>query len=165
MNYFFLDASALVKRYTPETGKASVDYLFAQAEPARMSCLMLGGAEVTAALVRKRNSGVISPGVFNAAMFQLRAEILDEANFPKLASDNSFINLSLPVIEKHSISAIDAILLKTALDLASQFRTAGDDLVLVAADQRLLKAAQAEGLTTYDPESQDQAALDALLAS
>jgi hypothetical protein len=33
---------------------------------------------------------------------------------------------------------------------------------LVASDQRLLRAAQAEGLPTFDPETQDQAALGAL---
>jgi hypothetical protein len=36
-------------------------------------------------------------------------------------------------------------------------------LVLVASDQRLLRAAQAQGLNTFNPETQDRAALAPLL--
>lgn len=57
----------------------------------------------------------------------------------------------------------DAILLRSALDLAVPLRAAGDDLLLISCDQRLLKAAQAEGLTTFDPENKSDVDLDALL--
>jgi hypothetical protein len=52
--------------------------------------------------------------------------------------------------------------LRTALDLALIKRSIGDDLVVVASDQRLLRAAQAEGLP-FDPETQSQADLAVLL--
>jgi predicted nucleic acid-binding protein len=67
---FLLDASALVKRYAPETGSAIIDYLITKATRGRLLCLMLGVAEVVAALVRKRNGGVITPAIFAAAMTQ-----------------------------------------------------------------------------------------------
>jgi hypothetical protein len=35
----------------------------------------------------------------------------------------------------------------------------------VASDQRLLRAAAAEGLATFNPETQSQAELDALIAA
>ena len=38
-------------------------------------------------------------------------------------------------------------------------------IVVVTSDKRLLKACQAEGLTIFDPETQSQADLDALIAS
>jgi hypothetical protein len=63
----------------------------------------------------------------------------------------------------HSINSTDALILKSALAIARRLRAAGDELVLVASDQRLLRAAQAEGLAIFDPETQDQAALAALL--
>jgi hypothetical protein len=69
------------------------------------------------------------------------------------------------MLDKYAINAHDAIVLQTALDLVAQWRTDGNTLVLVASDQRLLKAAQAEGLLTFDPETQREAELDALLAS
>jgi hypothetical protein len=49
------------------------------------------------------------------------------------------------------------------LDLAAPYRASGDDLVLFSSDQRLLRAAQAEGLLTFNPETQVQTTLDTLL--
>lgn len=54
-------------------------------------------------------------------------------------------------------------MLRVALDVAHPLRNQRDDLVLVASDQRLLRAARAEGLVTFNPETQDQAALATLL--
>jgi predicted nucleic acid-binding protein len=165
MNFFLFDASALVKRYYSEVGAALVDHLFGQAARNRLACVMLGAAAVAAALVRKRNGGLISPPVYATAMTQLQTEVLNATAFTKLPSDNSLIDAAIPLLDKHAINSSDAIVLRTALNLASQLRAARNDLVLVASDQRLLKATQAEGLTTFDPETQSQAELDALIAS
>ena len=73
------------------------------------------------------------------------------------------VSASFPLIVAHSLNSTDALILKSALAIARRLRRAGDKLVLVASDQRLLRAAQAEGLSAFDPESQDQAALAALL--
>jgi hypothetical protein len=76
---------------------------------------------------------------------------------------NSLVIAALIHIQKHSVNATDAIVLHAALGLAQYRRSRGDDLILVASDQRLLRAAQAEGLGTFDPEIQDQAALALLV--
>ena len=68
-----------------------------------------------------------------------------------------------PHIERHSINATDAIVLHATLGLAQFLRVNGDDLAIVASDQRLLRAAKAEGLDTFDPETQDQATLSKLI--
>ena len=68
------------------------------------------------------------------------------------------------LIEKYSLNSTDAILLNSALNIAADLRHAGNDLVLVAADGRLLRAARAEGLDTFNPERNSQADLNALLA-
>ncbi len=163
MNVFLFDGSALVKRYFPEPGKMLVDRLFTTVTRDRFLCLMLGGAEVAAALVRKRNGGLISSASFAVAMADLRTEVLDAADFTKPPADNSTINASIPLIDKHAINATDSVVLYVARQLAAQLRVAGDDLVLVASDHRLLRAAQVEGLLTFDPETQTQAELDLLI--
>ena len=165
MHAFLLDASALVKRYANETGAVVVDHLFAHATRDRLMCLMLGAAEVAAALVRKRNGGFITPTVFSAAMARLRTEVLTAEDLVKLPADNALITTAIPLSDKYAINANDAIVLQIALDLVAQRRTEGNTLVLVASDQRLLKAAQAEGLLTFDPERQTEVELDTLLAS
>ena len=62
-----------------------------------------------------------------------------------------------------SINATDGIVLRVAMDIAQHLRASGDDLVLVSSDQRLLRSAQAEGLIAFDPETQDQVSLAALV--
>ncbi|HEX5270826.1 MAG TPA: type II toxin-antitoxin system VapC family toxin [Gemmataceae bacterium] len=163
MNFFLFDGSALVKRYLPEPGKPLVDRLFAVVTRDRLLSLMIGGAEVAAAIARKRNGGAISRITFRVAMADLRAEGLNAADFTKPPADNMAINASIPLIDTHAINATDAVVLYVALQFAVQFRAAGDDLVLVACDRRLLRAAQAEGLLTFDPENQTQAELDVLV--
>src|SRR5947209_8219953 len=116
MNSFLCDASALVKRYAPETGSPLVDHLFTQVSRDRLLCLMLGAAEAVAALVRKRNRGLLTHALCGAAILRLRAEVLDAGDFVKLPSPNPLINLALPLLERYAINSADAIVLKTALE-------------------------------------------------
>lgn len=163
MRFFYLDASAFGKRYCPERGTNLVNQLFTRAEPKQLIAFSVGLAEVVLILVRKRNAGQISTSAFTLAMLQFDREALSAPALVKIPVNYPEVQMAVALIESHSINATDAILLRTALDLAAQFRAIGDDLVLVASDQRLVRAAQAEGLATFDPETQDQAVLDALL--
>ena len=164
MNSFFLDASALAKRYSLEVGADRVDYLFDHMPPSSLMCLMLGVAEVVSVLVRRRNSDLLSPTAFAQGMINLKAEIVDADDFNVLPIDNSLIAAAMPLIEKHAVNATDAVILRLALDLATQLRINNNDLVLITCDQRLLRAAQTEGLVTFDPETQMMADLEALCA-
>jgi predicted nucleic acid-binding protein len=163
MNSFLLDASALAKRYHPEIGSDRIDHLFGCIARPRLMALMLGAAEVVSVLVRRRNSGQISPGSCTKQINTLRVEVIEATDFKQLAVPNDVIVNALPFIERFSVNSNDAVALRIALDVAASLRPAGDDLVLVASDQRLLKAAQAEGLVTFDPETQSPADLDNLI--
>ena len=44
------------------------------------------------------------------------------------------------------------MVLRSALDIATELRNTGDTLVLIASDQRLLRAAQTEGLFVFNPK-------------
>ncbi len=164
MRSFYLDASALVKPYAPETGPLLVNYLFAQATPNRFVVFNVGAAEVVSILVRKKNGGSLSALGLAQGVMDLTTEIVNAPAVKKVTADHALVTTALPLILTHSINSTDAIILRSGLDLASTLRAAGNDLVLVTSDKRLLKAAQAEGLTTFNPETQTQADLDALLA-
>jgi predicted nucleic acid-binding protein len=56
--YFYLDASALAKRYVPESGTGVINYLFSRVPAHRISVLHLGVAEVISIFVRKHNSNL-----------------------------------------------------------------------------------------------------------
>jgi predicted nucleic acid-binding protein len=111
----------------------------------------------------RKNAGTLSHAQFGQALLDVEKEVIQSLGKHLLAFDNSVTTDAVALIVKHSLNSTDAIVLRIALDIAQHLRSRGDDLVLVAADQRLLRAAQAEGLSTFDPESQDQAALAALV--
>jgi predicted nucleic acid-binding protein len=163
MNVFPCDARALVKRYIPEAGTPVVNHLFDPLPRHRLLCLMLGAAEVMATLVRKRNANLLTPVMFAQAVAQFRNEVLGALDFAKLSSENALIERAFVLLEKYAINSTDGIVLQASLVAAAQLRTVGDDLVLVASDRRLLKAARMEGMLTFDPETQTQIDLDVLV--
>jgi predicted nucleic acid-binding protein len=156
----YLDASAAVKRYLPESGSAVVDHVHARFPPDRRIILSVGYAEVVAILVRKRNVGLL-PAV------QLPRIVVDVRRPAgaalRIDATGDLADRSLDFMDSYSINSTDAIILRSALDLAASLRARGDDILLISCDARLLKAAKAEGLTTFDPENQSIADLDALL--
>ena len=163
MNYFYWDASALAKRYTPEVGTPLVNDLFAKVPCNRMMCLHIGTGEVISIFVRKKNRKLITQASFAQAMTDFRAEVLNDVHFELVSTADDLISPSHQFIEKYSLNATDAFILRSALEVATRLRSVKDDLVLIASDQRLLQAAQAEGLATFNPETDSQAQLDTLL--
>ncbi len=140
-----------------------MDHLFAIVPGDRLYVLSVGIAEVVSILVRKKNAGRLTATEFAQALFALRIELVP-SNGPRKVDANTALAVdALPLIATHSINGTDAMILRSAMDLATTHRVDGDDLVLVTSDQRLLRAAQAEGLATFNPETQDQTALAALL--
>lgn len=161
--HFYLDASALAKRYAPEQGTPAMNYFFSRVPPRKIYTLYLGVAEVVSIIIRKRNAKTLSPRLISQAFTDLEAEIINQPLTRKFDANADLINAALLLIRQHSINATDAVLLRSALDMAVILRAGGDDLALVASDQRLLRAAQAEGLINFNPETQTIADLDLLL--
>lgn len=152
--FFYFDASALIKRYIEEKGSDRVDYLFANVPLKRLKCLTLGGAEVFWICVRKKNDGRITPQQFTQAVANLQLEVIaDESDFQTISIPDSLVWDSLDLVETYSLNSVDGIVLRSALDVAAELRETSNNLVLVASDKRLLRAARAEGLLTFNPES------------
>ena len=87
----------------------------------------------------------------------LRREVINnQSNFRKISVTDSLVWDSMDLIENHSLNSVDAMVLRSALDTATELRSTDDRLVLVASDQRLLRAARAEGLQVFNPEVDSQ---------
>jgi predicted nucleic acid-binding protein len=127
--------------------------------------LKITALEVISILVRSRNRGTITLEQYRQASVNFRAEIVNSRMVTRVSVTDKRIAAAAKLIPKHSINATDALVLTSSLELRGQLQAAGDSLVLVAADQRLTKAAAVEGLVTFDPERQAQAELDVLLKS
>jgi len=165
MTTVFLDASAVAKRYVVEPGTDVVNSLFQRVPRDRMVCLTLATLEVISIFVRKRNAKAIPPAAMNQALADFRKEIIDAPEIRKIPATDGLVNAAATLVARHSLNATDSLILRASLDVAAQLRLSGDDLLLVTCDQRLLRAARAEGLPAFDPEAQDPADLDVLLGS
>jgi len=160
MNFFWFDASALAKRYVHEKGTPLVNHLFDHTSPRLLICLLEGIGETVSILVRHRNQGTISNPVYHQVLSELRTEITDSPDVEKIYPTRLQVAISWNFIETHSINSTDSIILQCALDKAVELRDGGHELVLVSADSRLVRAAKAENLLTFNPESDTQAGLD-----
>ena len=157
MYHFYFDASALAKRYTRESGSDKMLFLFDNVPLERLSCLTLGAIEVFWICVRKRNDGRITNHQFERATTYLRREVINnQSDFKTISVPDSLVWDSMRLVEAHSLNSVDAMVLRSALDTATELRSTDDRLVLVASDQRLLRAARTEGLQIFNPELDSQ---------
>ena len=165
MNYFWLDANAIVKQYVTETGTPLINYLFTRVSLNRIFCLSDSIDETYHVFVRKRNDGIITRAAFNQVIQRFKVEFIDRAEVEKVEAIQNQKTAARQLIETYSINSTDAYILQCALDKADKLRTAGDDLILVSSDKRLLAATTKEGLFTFNPETDSQIYLDVLINS
>lgn len=166
MNFFYFDASALVKRYSSgERGAHLVNRLWTALPPDKLSrgCLEIGIGEVVSVLVRQRNDGRLKDHLFKEALALFRQEVIDQAPFLKVPIRSGLVQRSLLLIEQHNVNATDALVLQSMIELRPVFESRGFVLVLAASDGRLTRAAAAHGFLVFDPEVDTEDALEELL--
>lgn len=142
MNYF--DTSALVKRFVAEKGSRRVEEIMTGGEPVATS--KIGYAEVYAALTRRRREKDLS-----ARQYAVACRSFEEDWQACLLVDlrDEVLLLARDLIKRRPLRGFDAIHLASALSLS---RELGVTMRFVAADSRLLGAAQAEKLRVINPE-------------
>jgi uncharacterized protein len=133
----YLDASALVKRYVEEAQSAEVRRILAECIPATSR---LTEVEIVSAIARRCREGDISIAIRDAILAQLRD---DMPAFYVVEVVPEVVSSASALLMRHPLRANDAIQLASCLVV--QTRLAGP-VRFVAFDQRLVAAAQAEGL-------------------
>jgi predicted nucleic acid-binding protein len=154
MNYFYLDASAYAKYYYPEPGTEIVEALIRAlpgAQARRLVATAMTIAETIAVLNRRRNELRMSDDEFESVARRLLEEVSHLTQWR--LHDEDLLNATA-FIPAYNLNASDALHLFTALRLNTVLERARQDrIVMVASDRRLLRAADAEGLQTLDPEA------------
>ncbi len=151
MSTFFLDSSALVKRYLTETGSGWVLRLTDPTVGHAVSIAELTEVEVAAALAaRHRAPGGITRAERDAAIGLLARHCAGE--YTLIPASRAILDRAVDLTQRHRLRGYDAVQLATALAANdSLLRTALPSLTFVAADADLVAAARAEGLGADDP--------------
>jgi predicted nucleic acid-binding protein len=140
----YLDTSALVKRFVSEAGSRQIQSLLAGAEP--VASATIAYPELYSGLTRRHREGALSPPQYRLACRRFER---DWMALVKVELGADILRLARRLIQRHALRAFDAIHLASALGLQ---QAANEPVTFVAADQRLLRAAGAERLTTVYPE-------------
>ena len=150
MAAFFLDSSALVKRYTTETGSQWILSLVRPSAQNSLYVARITGAEVVAALARKRKGKRISPPDAAKAINRFTRHFA--RRYLKVNISNILLESAMLLADKHELRGYDAVQLAAALEVEATRRLVGaPPLTLLSADADLNRAAQNEGLLVDNP--------------
>ena len=149
-NYYF-DASALVKRYINEAGSQWIRGLFSERD-ASFFVVHIAIVEVVGAFTRRRCENVLTSGEYQELLAAFRMHCVRD--YRLIAAVGNVIDSTSYILERHPLRALDAIHLSAALTVEQQLRANHlSPLVFLCADDRLLVAATAEGLTVDNPNN------------
>lgn len=150
MSHYYLDASALVKRYVDEPGSDWLRATIALAQPPLSFTSRMTIVEVISAFARRVRDGSLTYEEFATARDAFQGDCLNE--YQIMPPTMTVIDLTCTLLEQHPLRAYDAVHLATALG-AQQFLVAQSypSLTFLSADDRLNHAAAAEGLAVDNP--------------
>ena len=150
MTHYYLDSSALIKRYVAEPGS---DWLKATVYEPGDTLLLTSRVtmvEVWSALARRQREASISLEHHADALDAFREDCLKQYRFVEF--EEAVYELAGRLIARHPLRAYDAVQLASALVAGRALTGVGIDLpVFLCADDRLLAAAQTEGLLGINP--------------
>ena len=140
MNHYFIDTSALVKRYLVEKGSQWVNNLIVNPEP-RIYISRLTETEVSAALTRR-----LEPENAKRVIGDFDQDLNN--TYTAVTNTDTMINDAVRLARSQRLRGCDSLQLATALEIAKD----EPSLIFICSDIDLLTAATAKGLQTENPE-------------
>ena len=146
MAAYFVDSSALVKRYVEERGTAWVRNLTHRSADHQIFVASITAVEVTSAVVRRRRGKTLSARQASSILSRFRKHLA--GRYTVLEVTPGLLTEATKLANAHELRAYDAVQLAVAVELS---RVGQGGIVLVSADQELNTAATTEGLPVEDP--------------
>jgi hypothetical protein len=146
---YFLDSSALVKRYVREAGTAWVRGVTRRRSSTYIYIALIAAVEVTSAIARRRG---VTLSAAQASSFLSRFRKHLAGRYLPSQVTPALVGEAMKLANTHRLRAYDAVQLAAALDVYRDW--SADRLgtfVFVSADRALNAAATAEGLIVEDP--------------
>ncbi|MEG4521119.1 MULTISPECIES: type II toxin-antitoxin system VapC family toxin [unclassified Microcoleus] len=153
VNAYFLDTSALVKRYVPELGSNWIQSITVPAAGNFLAISQITWVEVCSAFSRRQREGTLSVDEVDQLMVDFRTDF--ENQYEVLEVDRTLIEIAGALVMQNPLRAYDAVQLASALRFQSTTLVSvpNTQLVFVSADNRLLDIAQSAGLATDNPNN------------
>jgi uncharacterized protein len=152
MAIYFIDSSALVKRYISETGSAWVLGLFDPILNNEVFIAAITGVEIIAAISRRSHSGSISITDATIIRNQFKSDLQKDYQIVEI-TDN-IINSGMVLSETYGLRGYDAIQLAAGRAVNTLCIANGLPLItFVSADNELNVAVISEGLMIKNPNS------------
>jgi predicted nucleic acid-binding protein len=152
VSHYYLDSSALVKRYVAETGTEWVNGLCAIAAGHTLYTVRISGAEIIVALFLRTRTGTLAVSDAQAAATQFKADF--RHRYQIVEATERLVDLAMTLAERHGLRGYDSIQLAAALELqAARASVSLSAITFVCADDRLGAAAVAEGLAVENPNT------------
>jgi uncharacterized protein len=145
---YFLDTSAIAKRYLIEAGSSWVTHLLQPESQTVVIVSDLASVEMASLLARRVRNGDL--GADNATRLLGSFLLHADDEYLMVPLDGTVLEHARTLVARYPLRTLDAI------QLASAQRTAavlGEALTFVTGDHALLAAATAEGMATEDPLS------------
>ncbi len=150
MTAYFVDSSALVKRYVPETGSAWIRALSAQKAGNSLFIARITWVEVLSALARREREGSLTPTDRTLIIQRFRSDLNNQYQVIEL--DAKLAETAGQLVGQYPLRAYDAVQLASVLRIQPAFTTEqSTSLIFLTADNRLSTIAQALGLLTDNP--------------
>ncbi len=149
---YYVDSSALVKRHVHEMGTAWLQGLCIPTTGNVIITARISMVEVYSALNRRQRETHLNATDYADIVVDFSTICMTEYQLVELTAP--VVERARSLLERHSLRAYDAVQLASALIAQDTLLSAGlPPLTFLAADDRLLVAAQAEGLATDNPNA------------
>ena len=154
MPIYYLDTSALMKRYISEPGSDAVRELFeGLADSDELTTSYLTLLEVNSTATGLLNGRVLTQQAYENILDQFTQDIPDY-DFTLIPVQNELIDRGITIAREYSLRSLDAIHF-TSILIASGMSLDSQDIYMVSADRELIAACDAHGILTLNPQSND----------
>ena len=152
MTHYFLDSSALIKRYIRETGTEWVRSLSVPGAGNAILIAQISQVEVISGTFRRHREGFIAARTAQAVRLLLDRHASREYHVVRLTEE--IVRRAEDALTAYPLRAYDAVRLASALVSNAHLIANGlAPLIFVSADTRLLAVAGSAGLPADDPNT------------
>ena len=147
---YFIDSSALVKRYVQEDGTSWVRRVTRRSTSNPIYLARITIVETTSAVARRRKGKTLTSAQASSIIYRFRQHLAGRYTIIEITP--ALLNDATRLANAHTLRTYDGLQLAASLQIRQQRQQAGfGPVALVSADRDLNNAAIAEGLAVENP--------------